>query len=299
MNNEGRDINWEWLRAFVTVAEQGSLNKAAETLTVSQPTLSRHLNALEKHTGVLLFHRTTQGVSLTPEGEALLVSAMPMREAYDAFSRALQGNDDSVEGEIRLSANELMAHHYIADHLVAFRREHPAISVELVVSNQQANISRREADVAIRMFRPQQLELKCRRIGSVDLGFYCHRSLTDEVKPLTDAENPFGELPMIGFDKDDTFIRHAAQLGINLTVDDFQWRTDSLETQIALLRAGGGIGIMHKNLAEKDKELVQIWDEVAIPSLDVWLVCHRDSWKNARIRALINFLSSRLGADLY
>ncbi|WP_161569521.1 LysR substrate-binding domain-containing protein [Veronia nyctiphanis] len=83
-----------------------------------------------------------------------------------------------------------------------------------------------------------------------------------------------------------------------MTADDFHWRTDSLETQITLLRAGAGVGVMHICLAERDRELVQVWDSVPIPPLDVWLVCHRDSWKNARIRALINFLSSRLRADL-
>ncbi|RXJ74891.1 LysR family transcriptional regulator [Veronia nyctiphanis] len=214
MNNEGRDINWEWLRAFLAVAELGSLNKAAETLTVSQPTLSRQLNALEKHTDVLLFHRTTQGVSLTPEGEALLLSVMPMREAYDAFSRALQGSDELLEGDIRLSVNELMAHHYIADHLVAFRSEHPAVSVELVVSNQQTSISRREADVAIRMFRPEQLDFKCQRIGSIELGFYCHRSLIDDVQPIADAANPFKGVSLIGFDKDDALFAVLLSSGL-------------------------------------------------------------------------------------
>ncbi|MBD1557223.1 LysR family transcriptional regulator [Vibrio sp. S9_S30] len=244
------NINWQWIRHFLVVAEQGSLSKAAEVLSLSQPTLTRQIQRLEKDLGYALFDRSTQGLNITENGVALLASAKCMAESADQFLRTAQGNSGVLKGSIRISVNELFGHFLLPKALVAFREAHPEIDFEVVISNEPTNLSKRDADIAVRMFSHRQQDLVSRRLPSIPLGFYAHTSYIERhglPTSIADLETH----RLIGFDRMTSFIDEARLHGLELKPNHFCYRTDSLTQHWALLNQGAGIVATHQGLAKK------------------------------------------------
>ncbi|MEJ2644430.1 MAG: LysR family transcriptional regulator [Gammaproteobacteria bacterium] len=172
-------LDWALIRSFLAVARLGSLSAAARDMGVSQPTLSRDIQALEAATGLNLFRRTTQGLVLTPQGQRLVDAADHMNAAADRFARQASGLSVELEGDVRISANEIVGTYLLPPAIADFRQEHPAVHVEVVISNGASSLSKREADIALRMFRPTQPDLVARRLPDLELGFYAHRDYLD------------------------------------------------------------------------------------------------------------------------
>ncbi len=285
MNNRG----WDRIHAFLVVAREGSLSAAARQLGVSQPTLSREIQALERDSGLNLFRRTTQGLRLTEAGSSLVESAGQMEEAAAAFSRRVSGLSETLEGEVRISANEVVAHYMLPSAIAAFRRQHPGVAVELVVSNRASSLGKREADMALRMFRPSQPDLVARRLPDLPLGFFAHR----DYLALRGTPTSLSDLPqhdLIGFDQDVDLGDLATEIGMASRRDEFALRTDHMLVQIALMRAGAGIGVTHVGVAEQYPGLVPLLPDVPLPELEFWAVCHSDVQYNSRIREMMRFL---------
>ena len=290
--------DWALIRSFLTVARTGSLSAAARQLGVSQPTLSRDVQALETATALNLFKRNTQGLQLTEAGQALMESATRMDDAADQFARQASGLSVELHGDVRVSANEIIGMYLLPPALAALRAQHPGVSVEIVISNRASSLSKREADIALRMFQPTQPDLVARRLPDMELGFYAHRAyLQKHGTPKTFAE--LQQHRPIGFDENNEFIEGAAQMGYQFVRNDFALRTDHLLTQINLLRAGAGIVATHVRLAEHWPELVRILDWVPLPPLEFWVVCHHDVRFNTRIRAVMQFLTAWFEDDPY
>ena len=290
--------DWALIRSFLAVAHTGSLSAAARKLGVSQPTLSRDVQALETATALNLFKRTTQGLQLTEAGQALMESATRMDDAADQFARQAAGLSVEVHGDVRISANEIVGMYLLPPALAALRAQHPGVSVEIVISNRASSLSKREADIALRMFRPAQPDLVARRLPDLELGFYAHRAyLQTHGTPETFAE--LQQHGLIGFDENNDFIEGAARMGYEFARKNFTLRTDHLLTQINLLRAGAGIVATHARLAGHWPELVRILDWVPLPPLEFWVVCHHDVRFNTRIRAVMQFLTDWFKDDPY
>lgn len=290
--------NWNLLRSFLQVAERGSLAAAARALELSQATLTRDIQALEHETGLNLFRRTTRGMELTTQGRGLVESAGSMQEAFDRFSRQASGYSEELIGEVRISANEIIGRYLLPNAVVALREHHPQLQVELVIDNHVSSLNKREADIAFRMFRPSQPDLVSRRLPDMELGFFAHE---DYVK-RHGVPRSLAELPQFSFiteDKDQTFLEGAAALGLDFMRNDFYLRTDDFATQIQLARAGGGIVGMHKRMAEQCDELVPVLEDVMLPVVELWLVCHSDVQFNARIRETMHFLGDWFAEDVY
>ncbi|MBI3776823.1 MAG: LysR family transcriptional regulator, partial [Gammaproteobacteria bacterium] len=219
--------DWALIRSFLAVARTGSVSAAARLLGVSQPTLSRDVQALETATALNLFKRTTKGLQLTEAGQALMESATRMDDAADQFARQASGMSLDLYGDIRISANEIVGTYLLPPALAALREQHPGVAVEIVITNRASSLSKREADIALRMFQPAQPDLVARRLPDLELGFYAHRAyLQKHGTPAT-----FTELQQhrpIGFDENIEFIDGAAQLGYQFTRNDFALRTDHL-----------------------------------------------------------------------
>lgn len=294
MNN----LNWSLVRSFLVASQQGSLSAAARLLGVSQPTLSRDIQALEKETKLQLFRRTTQGLSLTEAGQSLMEAAGRMDEAADLFSRQVTGLDVQLEGDIRISVNEILGIFLLPPAIAAYRKQHPGVHIEIVITNQTSSLNKREADIALRMYRPTQPELVARRLPDLELGFYAHR---DYIKKhgIPDSMETFRQHTIIGFDEATDFIEGAGQMGYRFTRDHFALRTDHLLAQINLLRAGAGIAGTHVGLAERWPELQRILEWVPLPPLEFWVVCHGDTQYNARIRSVQQFLIAWFADDPY
>lgn len=294
MNN----LDWDLIRSFLAVSELGSLSAAARQLGVSQPTLSREIQALEKNSGLNLFRRTTQGLILTEAGQSLVDAASRMSEAADEFNRQASGLSAELEGDVRISVNEVVGIFLLPPALAEFRKLHPGVHIEIVISNYVSSLSKREADIALRMFRPSQPDLVARRLPDMELGFFAHR---DYVKQYGDPANmqEFKGHTVIGYDENMEFIEAAAKMGFHLVRQNFALRTDHLLAQVNLARAGAGIVGTHVELAKYWPELVPVMQWVPLPTLEFWIVCHSDVQFNSRIRELTLFLADWFFDDPY
>jgi DNA-binding transcriptional LysR family regulator len=278
------DVTWSLIEAFVRVADAGSLTHAARQLHVSQPTLSRQIQTLEEQLGVGLFVRHARGLRLSERGADLLAAAREVDDKVQTFLRRATGLREEPEGSVRISAAEPVAIHVLMPALAQLRAEHPRVSLELVADNSASNLSRREADVAVRMFRPTQPDLVAKRLGRVELGLYASRAYLKRHGEPRDVHDVEGHT-LIGFDRDAGW--HATIQALGLTPELFTLRTDSIAAQTEAVRAGVGIGALHANLARRDPELVRLLVEVPIEPLEVWLVVHQDVRANAAVRAAL------------
>ena len=288
MNNE----NWQWWQYFLVIAKQGSLSKAAEFLGLSQPTLSRQLQAMEKKYGQVLFDRSTQGLSLTEFGRKLLDECEDMQTSADRLQRLVAGHTHTLSGRVRLSVNEIIALYNLPKIIPSFMEKYPDVSVEIEVSNLATNIDKRDADVAIRMFQPTQMDLICRHLFDIPLGFYASTKYLENNGTPKNADDLFN-YRIIGFDRSLLLVEGGKNLGLNVKNENFNLRTDFAPLHIALASNDGGIIVTYKDIAEV-VGLVEIDLGIVIPPQPVYLVCHRDVQHNKRIRALMDHLAENL-----
>lgn len=282
---------WEYLSTFVGVARAGSLTGAAQVLGISQPTASRHIQALEAALDVDLFVRHARGLTLTDDGARLLESASEVAERVESIFRHVKGERDRVAGSVRVSAAEPIGGHAINPCLTRLLREFPELRVELVIDNSPADLSRREADIAARMFRPTQLDLVARRIGEVEIGLFASRSYLRR-RGTPRGVGDIGHHTMIGFDRDPVWHQVVAELGLSPSV--FGYRCDSVLAQIQAARDGVGIAALHVALAARHRSLVRVLPRLKIPSLEMWLVMHASLRGNAAVRTVFDHLGDAL-----
>ena len=285
--------SWDYIRTFRAVAQTGSLSAAARALQITQPTVGRHIDLLEEALNMPLFVRSREGMTLTQKGADLAAEAKMMEAAAIGFERHAAGLDEDVTGVVRISANEIFGVMILPRILPGFLQDNPEIEVELIVSNSAANLLQRDADVAIRMFRPTQNDLVARKIAGLPLGFFGHRDyLSAHGEPQT-----LGDLRshrLIGMDRETSLIDVGRMLGETFTPRDFAFRCDNILTHIEAIRSGVGIGVTHQGLAAHWPKVDQVLPDIQLPSLDLWIACHSEVRHNKRIRAVMDFLGEAL-----
>jgi len=294
MNN----ISWDLVRSFIQTAKDGSLSAAAKNLGVSQPTLSRNIQRLEQQTKLQLFQRTTKGLSITEAGEKMMNAAKQMEEASDLFQRQISGLSDELQGDIRISVNEIVGIYLLPPALTSFREKHPKVHIEIEITNQTTSLNKRDADIALRMYRPKQPDLIARRLPDLPLGFFASKNYIEQHGAPQNFDE-FKQHTIIGFDRGVEFIQAAKNMGQVLSIHDFELRTDALPMQINLARFDGGIVGTHIGLAKQYPELEQIMGWLPLPALEFWIVCHADTAYNARIRELTKFLGQWFSNKTY
>jgi DNA-binding transcriptional LysR family regulator len=282
---------WELYRSFLAVVRQGTLSAAARELSLTQPTIGRHIDALERELGVGLFTRSPSG--LTPTGTALdlVPHAESMASAAEALVRAASGQAEDEIGSVRLTASELVGIEIVIPMLAAFREAHPRIAVEVVLSSRAEDLLRREADIAVRLFRPTQASLLAKRVGAIGIGLYAHPSyLESHPKPrrLEDLRTH----ALVGFDSE-VWLRRGERYALPTSRDDYALRCDSYLGQYAAVRHGFGIGVSLHAPARRD-ELVRVLPRDFDVGFDAWLVMHEDLKTSRRVRLLYEFLSEQL-----
>jgi DNA-binding transcriptional LysR family regulator len=287
-----RSLNWSALKDFLAVAETGSLSAAARRLGVSQPTLTRRMAALERDLQAELFRRSPRGFELTEVGEALLEPARRMEDEAHAAAIAVTGHDRELAGVVRITATEGLANDWLAPELARFREAHPRIVLEVLVQNTVLNVLRREADIAIRLNRPQQPELVARRVGELQLGLFASRSyLAAHGDPRTLDE--LAAHQAVAFDEADRYTGAGRWIERRLAAADVVYRANTLGAQRAAIRAGLGIGAQSCFIAARDPELVRVLPDAEV-RFEIWLVTHPGLRRSARIRAVYDFLAKRL-----
>jgi len=291
------DLGWDHYRSFLAVIRKGSLSAAARDLDLTQPTLGRHIAALEGAIGTRLFTRSQSGLKPTQTALELVPHAEAMAASAEALQRAASGEADTARGIVRITASQIVGVEILPPILAAFRETHPAIGIELSLSNHNQDLLRREADIAIRMVKPTQQALVARKIGDVELSLFAHRRyLARRGTPQTLED--LLQHDIIGFDADDSAVRGMKGSPLPVTRELFAFRSDSDHAQLAMLRAGFGIGGTHVRIAARDKNLVRLPFRPFEMHLPIWLVMHEDLRGVRRVRLLYEHLAEGLRAHI-
>jgi DNA-binding transcriptional LysR family regulator len=274
--------DWEDIRHFVALAREGTLSAAARTLGVDHATLARRVAALETSTGLKLVDRRARTTTLTADGKRIATVAAPMEEAAFALGRAAQAAKPGIDGEVSISAPPNFASSLIAPQLIRLRHQHPGIRLKLIGEKRRASLSRREADVALRLMRPVEAGLFVRRIGSFGFSLYGAPAYLEKTPPHAFA--------FIGYDASMAESPQEVWLGTIIGEREVVLRTNDLETQVAAARAGLGIAALPHYLGDGDSRLQRHVVTQKPISRDVWLVLHRDLRQVPAVRGVMEFL---------
>ncbi|WP_436177962.1 LysR family transcriptional regulator [Acidovorax sp. LjRoot66] len=287
--------NWEWYRTFLNVLETGSLSAAARKMGLTQPTVGRHIDSLEDALALKLFTRSFDGFAPTDAALELAPYANGVAATAAALRRVASSHGSGVRGTVRLTASEVIGVEVLPPILAALRREHPQLTIELVLSNAVDDLLHREADIAVRMVKPTQEALVARRVGGVEIGLHAHkRYLAAHGTPRT-MDDLAGHA-MVGFDHETPFLRKLQVQFPAFARAGLAFRADSDLAQLAAIRAGYGIGVCHVALAAKDKSLVRVLKSRFALALDTWIAMHEDLRESPRCAVTFAALAAGLGA---
>jgi DNA-binding transcriptional LysR family regulator len=266
-------VDWEDLRFFVALARAGSLSAAARTLRVSHATVGRRVAALEAVLGQSLFDRRADGFGLTDYGASVMELAVDMDERAHTIARRA-GRGEALSGTVRLTATEALAERLLIPRLATFRRRHPGIALEVLVDSRSLSLAKREADLAIRVARPQAGELFTRRLATMAYGVY--GAPRGDPSAWVGYDDAFAHLPEAQW-----LARHGRGERVVL-------RTNSVVAQLAAARAGYGKALLPCWLAAEERGIVAMTPPAALPEREIWLVVHRDLKDVPRVRAVMD-----------
>jgi DNA-binding transcriptional LysR family regulator len=291
----GAEPNWEWYRSFLAVLDHGSLSAAARALGLAQPTLGRHVDQLERALALKLFTRSFDGFAPTDAALELRPYAAGLAANAAALLRAAAGEGGGVRGTVRITASEVIGVEVLPPILARLRARHPALAVELALSNAVDDLLRREADIAVRMLRPTQGPLVARHVGGIECGLHAHRRYLEAHGTPRTMDELAGHAT-IGFDRETAAIRRLQARHPAIRRAAFALRADSDLAQLAAIRAGFGIGICQAALAARDPALVRVLRRQFSLTLDTWIAMHEDLRASPRCAAVFAALVEGLSA---
>lgn len=289
MDMQPHPLPWHLLQSFAVISEQGSLSAAARRIGASQPTLSRHLSQLEETLGTRLFIRGAQGLTLTTSGTALAERVCHMADAAAQVLPQDMTQDNTLQGTVRLSASQIAATYLLPNMLADLRRAEPGIDLEVVASDETQNLLRREADIAVRMYRPTQPDITIRKVAEMALGVYASKAYIARCGVLEDIDTLWSH-DVIGYDRATMIIDGMRALGIPATRENFAFRCDDQVVCWKMIKAGFGIGFMQVAIGDKDPDLMRLRPDLDLGSLPVWLVVHKEIKTSARVRRVFDHL---------
>lgn len=286
-------LDWTLTRSFLAVAESGSLSAAARRLGLSQPTLGRHIAEMEAALGLSLFTRQPRGLIPTEAAEALLPHARAMAESAARLALTAAGRDAALTGSVRLTASRIVAHHLLPPVLAELRMAEPGIEIDLVASDETGNLLYREADIALRMYRPTQEGTFARHLADLPTALYAARSFLDRHGRPETAEDLLA-LDFVGFDRSDLILRMMAGFGISRRREDFPLRCDDQIVYWNLVRAGLGIGGMQSAIGDADPLVERVAPFLPLPPLPLWLTAPEALRQTPRVRRVWDHLAAAL-----
>jgi DNA-binding transcriptional LysR family regulator len=280
-------VEWQLYRSFLAVLTEGSLSGAARALDITQPTVGRHVAALERALRIPLFTRSQTGLLPLESALSLRPYAEAMSSAVAALERAAASQGSGVRGVVRITASEVIGVEVLPPIIARLREEHPDLQVELVLSNRLQDLLQREADIAVRMTRPDQELLIARRIGLLPVGLHATKQyLQRHGMPATIAD--LHGHTLIGFDQPTAFILRATK-ALPLRREMLAIRADSDLAQLALIRSGAGIGACQVPIGRRDGLVRVLVRQFSMP-LDTWIVMHEDLRQSPRCRVTFDAL---------
>ncbi len=289
------DLDWTLTRSFLAVAETGSLSAAARQLGLSQPTLGRHIADLEAALGLPLFTRQPRGLAPTAEATALIPHARTMRDAAAKLALAVAGRDTRLRGPVRITASRIVSHYLLPPMLAQLRHAEPGIEIELSPTDSSDNLLFREADIALRMYRPTQPDLITAHLCDIPMAIYAaHSYLTRRPNPITPDTILSHEF--VGFDRSDLMLRMMAAQGIQARREDFPTRCDDQIVYWALVRAGLGLGGMQTIIGDADPSVTRAAPFLQLAPLPIWLTAPEALRHTPRIRRVFDALATHFRA---
>jgi DNA-binding transcriptional LysR family regulator len=273
--------DWEDIRHFLAVAQSGTLSGAARSLKVDHATVSRRLAALEAALDVRLVDRLPRSCRLTAIGRQVFARAVEMEAGAHGIARLTKAAHAPLVGRVTLTAPPVLVAHLLALHLARFRAEYPDIRLSLSAQGRQVSLSRREADVAVRLVRPDEAGIVARRLGTMAFGLYAHRSYAHLAAPerwqFIAFDQRFADMP-----------QQAWLLGI-AGERPVACELNHISEHLIAVRAGVGVAGLPCFLGEGDRDLVRIDEDFPSFARDIWLAVHRDLRRTPAVRAVMDF----------
>lgn len=295
MDSPTRSFDWNRARSFLAVAEEGSLSAAARVLASTQPTVGRHVSALEAELGVVLFERIGTTLSLTPVGLELAEHVRTMSAAADRVSRVAAGHSQEVEGVVRITASDLIAAYLLPPVLRRLRAEHPGILVDIVASNATLDLQRREADLALRNFPPTTPELVARSLGTRRARFYGTPAYLAAVG-LTGRRAPaeLARADLISFPETDVVLGWLQSQGVPVERRHLAVVCDVTLVQWELCRAGLGLAVVMEAVGDADPAVQRVDVDMPPVPVPIFLTAHRELRTSRRLRVVWDRLAEAL-----
>ena len=279
-------MDWGDLRYFVALARTGTLSGAARQVGAEHTTVARRIAALEASLGVRLFERTARGYVLTVEGERIVETAYRIEDDVFGLQRQTASGPQGLAGTVRISAPPVFASAFLAGRLAALRASHPGIQLELAGESRAVSLSRREADVAIRMSRPVPDTLIARQVGRMAYGLYGARSY---LEAADEAAWTF-----VGYDD---HLDHTPQQRWLMSIAQGRplvFRANDLASLHAATAAGMGLGALPRFMGDADARLARLPFDASSAVRELWLAFHPDLRRSPRVRLVVDFLADVL-----
>jgi DNA-binding transcriptional LysR family regulator len=293
MEWNGINFDWNHAKAFLITAEEGSLSAAARVLGAAQPTLGRQVTALETELGIVLFQRVGRGLVLTQAGLELLEHVRAMGESANRVSLTALGQSQSIEGTVRISASEVYAAHLLPSIIARLRQEQPGIDIQIVASHTTSDLRRREADIAIRNFRPTEPDLIARKIRDVPARLYATAAYLERIG---NPKLPYdlSRADFINITSGDAFMQGLNKMGFDLSKRNFPIMTENYLVMWEYVKQGLGIGILDGHIGDAEPAVQRVLPGMEPLIFPIWLVAHREISTSLRIRTVFDILAEEL-----
>jgi DNA-binding transcriptional LysR family regulator len=287
-----KTVNFDWnrARAFLVTAEEGSYSAAARALGLTQPTLGRQVDALERELGVVLFERMGRGLVLTKGGLDLLEHVRGMGSAANGVSLAASGQSQSIEGSITITASEVNSAFLLPPVLERLRRLHPGVIVKIVATNVVRDLRRREADIALRSGRPTDPNLIATRLRDTPARLYATPGYLKRIGHPSTKE-ALSAADFIGFSDDDRFMNGMNALGFSLSPKNFPIHTENHMVLWELVKNGLGIGVIIDEVGDAEPLVERVLPSLDPISVPLWLVAHREVHTSRRVRTVFDLIA--------
>jgi DNA-binding transcriptional LysR family regulator len=296
MDRRAIKFDWNRARAFLVTAEEGSLSAAARVLDMTQPTVGRQVSALEGELGISLFERTNSGLVLTQSGADLMAQVKAMGDAATNLSLLASGHADTVEGSVCISATEMISAFVLPPIIEKLRDKWPKVEVEIISSSDTSDLSRREADIAIRNYRPTQQDLIAKRVQNT-LG-HLYASI-GYIQKLEHRQSPqdLNDAVFLGVDRSNSVISYLNKFGFNLTSGNFPIIVANHLVQWEMVKHGTGIGFMMANIGDAEPLVERVLPSFKAFEKETWLVAHRELKTSRRLRVVFDYLAAALSEE--
>lgn len=290
-------LDWDDLRHALAVAEAGSLAGAARLLEVQHSTVLRRLAALERRLGARLFERRRSGYVPTEAGELLVAQARRMQPEIDEAVRRIRGRDLALQGSLRLNTAHIAMLYLLPEPLAAFAHAHPGIEVEVAEAPGLADLSRRDADLALRLSRVVPEHLVGRRIADVRFRIYARRGAMHLPQSPLPPEQLL-DFPWIGYERDRSATFYERWMRAEVPERSIRLRVDLFHSMVAMLRTGLGIGLLPSFVEAAEPELVAVSAPIEALDTPLWLLTHPDLRATARIRLFMQQVGDAIAQRL-